>query len=84
MLTLFFGKLEEDLFAFGVFEAIAVAFEEVVRSALALDADEQRLEIVDALAEPFAPAANSPLAAPLKNRKVGRDSSCGSFATSSP
>ena len=37
------GKLQEDLLAFGVLEPLAVALEELVRAALALDADEQRL-----------------------------------------
>src|SRR5437773_4496934 len=49
--ALLVGKFEEDLFALGVFEALAVALEELVRPALALDADEQRLLIVDALAQ---------------------------------
>ena len=49
--ALFVGELEEDLLAFGVLEALAVALEELVRAALALDADEQRLLIVDALAQ---------------------------------
>ena len=51
MRALFGGELEEDLLAFRVFEPLAVAFEELVRSALALDADEQRLLIVDAAAQ---------------------------------
>src|ERR671910_2793867 len=51
MLLLLFGKLHEYLFAFGVFEPLAVLFEEAMRPALALDADEQRLLIVDALAQ---------------------------------
>ena len=49
--ALFVGELEEDLLAFGVLEPLAVALEELVRAALALDADEQRLLIVDALAQ---------------------------------
>src|SRR6185295_9884173 len=35
----------------GILEPLAVAFEELVRAALALDADEQRLLIVDPLAQ---------------------------------
>ena len=46
--ALLVGELEEDLLAFGVLEPLAVALEELVRAALALDADEQRLLIVDA------------------------------------
>src|SRR4051794_1546071 len=45
------GELEEHLLAFRVLEALAVLLEELVRSALAPDADEQRLLIVDALAK---------------------------------
>ena len=45
------GELQEDLLAFGVLEPLAVALEELVRSALALDADEQRLLIVDAASQ---------------------------------
>ena len=50
MLALFGRELEEDLLALRVFEALAVALEEIVRAALALDADEQRLLVVDSLA----------------------------------
>ena len=82
--ALFVGELEEDALAFGVLEALAVPLEELVRPALALDADEQRLLIVDArCGASRSPSANSPLAAPLKKRNVGRDSSCGSSARSS-
>src|SRR5262245_10516227 len=42
-----FGELEEDLLAFGILEPLAVALEELVGAAFALDADEQRLQIVD-------------------------------------
>ena len=49
--ALFVGELEEDLLAFGVLEPLAVSLEELVRAALALDADEQRLLIVDAVAQ---------------------------------
>ena len=49
--ALFLGELEEDLLAFGVLEALAVPLEELVRVALAADADEQRLQIVDAGAQ---------------------------------
>ncbi len=49
MSALFVGKLEKNLLALGILEAFAVPFEELVRSALAPNADEQRLLIVDAL-----------------------------------
>src|SRR5437879_10700574 len=51
MRALFVGELEEDLFPLGVFEPLAVSLEELVRAALAADADEQRLLIVDSLAQ---------------------------------
>src|SRR5258706_5790647 len=51
--ALFVGKLEKDSLAFGILEAFAVPLEEVVRATLALDADQQRLEIVDAFAKLF-------------------------------
>ena len=47
----FVGELEEDPLAFGVLEPFAVALEELVRPALAANADHQRLPIVDALGE---------------------------------
>ena len=49
--ALLVGELEEDPLAFGVLEPLAVALEELVRAALALDADEQRLLIVHAAAQ---------------------------------
>ena len=49
--ALLVGELEEDLLAFGVLEPLAVPLEELVRAALAPDADEQRLLIVDAVAQ---------------------------------
>src|SRR5258705_2484691 len=49
------GELEEDLLALRVIEALAVLLEEAVRVALAADADEQGLLIVDAAQEPVGP-----------------------------
>ena len=78
------GELEEDPLAFGILEPLAVPLEEPVRSALAADADQQRLLVVDPCAANCStPAANRPLDAPLKNRNVGCDSSGGSAAVSS-
>ena len=51
--ALFGGELEEDQFAFRVFEAVTVALEEAVRGALAADADHQRLAVVHTLRELF-------------------------------
>ena len=53
MLALLVGELEEDLLAFGVLEPLAVFLEEPVRAALAADADQQRLLIVDAARQPL-------------------------------
>src|SRR5690242_15754886 len=50
----FIGEFEKDLLALGILEALAVLLEEAMRAALAADADEQRLLIVDAVDEPFA------------------------------
>src|SRR5262245_65013700 len=47
MRALFVGELEEDSLAFRILEPLAVALEEVVRAALALDADQERFEVVD-------------------------------------
>ena len=49
MFALFVGELEEDLLALGVLELLAIFLEEPVRAALAADADEQRLLVVDPL-----------------------------------
>ena len=46
MVALLGRELEEDLLALGVLEALAVALEELVRVALAADADEQRAQVV--------------------------------------
>src|SRR4026208_290686 len=51
MRALLVGALQGDLLAFRVFAPLAVALEGLVRSALALDADEERLLIVHALAQ---------------------------------
>ena len=51
VLALFSRELEKDLFALRVFEALAVALEEIVRASFALDADEQRLLVVDPFAQ---------------------------------
>ena len=49
--ALLVGELEKYLLPFGILEPLAVAFEELVRAALALDADEQRLLVVHAFAK---------------------------------
>ena len=53
MCALLVGELEEDLLALRILELVAVSLEEAVRAALALDADHQRLPVVDAIREPL-------------------------------
>src|SRR4051794_38903134 len=55
MRALLVGELQENFLALGVLEFFAVAFEETVRAALALDADHQRLPVVDPVGEPLRP-----------------------------
>ena len=67
--ALFVGELEEDLLAFGVFELLAVALEEPMRSTLALDADHQRLAVVDALGELLGSSGKQAVGSPLEKQK---------------
>src|SRR6184192_1890346 len=62
-------ELQKDLFAFGVLEALAVLLEELVRSTLALDPDEQRLAIVDAVAELLGAFGEQPAGGALEEEK---------------
>ena len=62
-------ELQEDPLAFGVLEALAVALEELVRPALALDADEQRLLIVDALAQLLGAFGEQPVRRALEKQE---------------
>src|SRR5688572_5198721 len=71
MLLLLVGKLHENLFAFGILEALSVFLEEPVRSALAFDADEQRLLVVDALAEPIGSFGEKTVCRALKEEERG-------------
>src|SRR5436853_5482537 len=50
--ALFVREFEEDLLTFRILEPLAVLLEEPVRVALAADADEQRLLVVDAAQQP--------------------------------
>src|SRR4051812_10087644 len=69
VLAFLFSELEEDLLALGVFEAVAIFLEEVVRSALALNADEQGFEVVDALAEPLGARGEQPVGRALEKQE---------------
>ena len=81
MLAFLFGELEEDLLAFRVLEAVAVLLEELVRVALAADADEQRPQVVDAAAQLLGALGEDPLRRALEEqerrpgleRRVGGD-----------
>src|SRR6187431_2631646 len=61
VLLLLVGKFHEDLLALGVLEPLAVFLEEAMRATLAFDADEQRLLIVHALAEPVCALGEQPV-----------------------
>ncbi len=60
MLAFLVGEFEEDALAFRVLEALAVPLEEAMRAALALDADKQRLLIVDARLQLFGSRREEP------------------------
>ena len=67
--ALFVGELEEDLLALGVLELLAVALEEAVRAALALDADHQRLAIVDAVGQLLGAGREQAVGRPLEKQE---------------
>src|SRR6476619_1411376 len=69
MLTLFGGKLQKDLLPLGILEAFTVSLEELVRASLALDADEQRLLIVDALSKLGGALVEQPFGRPLEEQE---------------
>src|SRR5262249_24436781 len=68
--ALLVGELEKHLFTLGVLEPFAVALEELVRAALAADADEQRLLVVDAaLAQLLGPIREQAARRPLEEQE---------------
>ncbi len=67
--TLFVGELQEDALPFRVLEPLAVPLEELVRPALAFDADEERLEIVDATPELLGAFGEQPARRALEEEK---------------
>src|SRR5436189_3627581 len=71
VLLLLVGKFHEDLLAFRVLKPLAVLLEEAMRAALAFDADQQRLLIVDALAEPFCTLGEQPVRSAFEEEKRG-------------
>src|ERR1051325_6043098 len=69
VLALFVGELQEDLLAFRVLETFAVLLEEAVRVALAADADEQRLLIVDAAQQAVGAFGEQPVGGALEEEE---------------
>src|ERR1700724_3574168 len=67
--ALLVGEFQEDLLALGVLEPLAVPLEELVRPALAFDADEQRLPVVDALAELLGARSEQPVRGALEEQE---------------
>ena len=67
--ALFVGEFEKDLLALGILELLAVALEELVRAALALDADHQRLAVVDALRQLFGAGGEQAVRRPLEEQE---------------
>ena len=63
------GELEKDLLALGVLELLAVSLEEAVRAALALDADHQRLAVVDAVGQPLGSGGEQPVGRALEEEE---------------
>src|SRR6202171_5368215 len=69
--ALLVGEFQEDLLALGVLEPLAVPLEELVRRALAFDADEQRLPVVDALPELLGTRGEQPVRRALEEQECG-------------
>src|SRR4051812_32108445 len=66
---LFVGEFEEDLLSFRILEPLAVFLEEAVGVALAADADEQRLLVVDAAQEPVGTLREQSVGGALEEEK---------------
>ena len=71
VLLLLFRELHEDVLAFGVLEPLPVCLEEAMRSAFAADAEEQRLQIVRALAEPLGALGKETVRRALEEQERG-------------
>src|SRR5262245_144702 len=67
--ALLVGELEEDPLALGVLETLAVALEELVRSAFAADADHQRLAVVETLGQLLGARREEPVGGPLEKEE---------------
>src|ERR1700682_4275367 len=65
------GEFQEDLLAFGILEPFTVPLEELVRSALAFDTDQQRLPVVDALPELLGTGSEQPVRGALEEQECG-------------
>src|SRR5262249_8471529 len=64
-------KLEKDLLALGIFEALAVLLEEAMRAALAADANHERLLIVDAFHQPLGALGKEAVGGALEEQERG-------------
>src|SRR4030095_8126389 len=69
MVALFVSELQEDLFALGVFEALAVLLEEAMRASLAADPDDQRVLSVDAAHQPFGALSEQAVGSALEEQE---------------
>src|SRR6202521_1019418 len=69
--ALLVGEFQEDLLAFGILEPLTVPLEELVRPALAFDADQQRLPVVDALPELLGARSEQPVRGTLEEQECG-------------
>jgi hypothetical protein len=70
VIALFFRKLEKDLFALGILETLAVAFEETMRTAFAPNTNAVGLEIVHALTQQVVRALRKkPVGGPFEEEK---------------
>src|SRR6266851_508662 len=69
--TLLVGEFQEDPLAFGILEPLTVPLEELVRPALALDTDEQRLPVVDAFPELLGTRSEQPVGGALEEQERG-------------
>src|SRR4029079_2152037 len=67
--TFLVGELEEHLLALRILEPFAVTLEELVRTALAADADEERLRIVHSLAQLLGTFGEQPVGCTLEKQK---------------
>src|SRR6185503_2588736 len=71
MCAFFVSKVEKDLLAFRVLELLSISLEESIGTALALDADHERLPIVDAVCEAIGRGGEQPIGGALEKEERG-------------